>query len=118
MLEVARLDLHFSFFILEVGVLVRGGLMGILGSDRNFSSLEDLVIGVDVDRKLSVVLRLENEVKSVSKDSFLAGFGLSDSGAFDELDADLRALIQLFLMPCVTADSTYCLSSKVETIKP
>ena len=117
-MELARLDLHFSFFILEVGVLVRGGLMGMLGSDRSFSSFEDLVMGVDVNRKFSVVLRLENEVKSASKDSFLAGFGLSDSGALDEFDADLRALIQLFLMPCVTADNTYCLSSKVETIKP
>ena len=61
--------------------------MGTLGSDRNFSSFEDLVIGVDVDRKLSVVLRLENEGKSDSKDSFLAGLGLSDSGVLEVLEA-------------------------------
>ena len=80
--------------------------MGILGSDLSFSSLDDLLIGVDVERKLSVVLRLENEGKSDSKESFLADFGLSDSGVLDEFDADLRAFIQLFLIPCVTADST------------
>ena len=98
--------MHFSFFILEVGVLVRGGLRGTVGSDRNFSSFDDLVMGVDVERKLSVVLRLENEGKSDSKESFRADFGLSDSGVLDEFDADLRAFIQLFLIPCVTADST------------
>ena len=91
--------LHFSFLILEVGVLVRGGLMGILGSDLSFSSLDDLLIGVDVERKLSVVLRLENEAKSDSNVSFLAGLGLSDSGVLDEFEADLRAFIQLFLIP-------------------
>ena len=114
----ARLDLDLSFFILEVGVLLSGGLRGMLGSDLSFSSFDDLVIGVEVERKLSVVLRLENEAKSDSNVSFLACLGLSDSGVLDEFEADLRAFIQLFLIPCVTADNTYCLSSKVETIKP
>ena len=55
---------------------------------------------------------------SPSNVSLLVNFGVSLSGVLLRFEADFRALIQLFLMPWVTAERTYCLSSKVETMKP
>ena len=96
--------------------------MGMVGSDLGLSSDMLRVIeldeeGVDVT-KVSVVFLLDRVTVSptVSYFSFLLGF--SGSGNTERLAAVLSALIQLFLIPWVTADSVYCLSSKVETMKP
>ena len=126
-----RFDLHFSFFILDVGVRVKGGDIGTLdvGSERTFSSFGDLSTGlcslegllvVREDWMLSVVFLLEILIVSPPSNVSLrvSGFGLSLSGVLLKLEADFSASIQLFLMPWVTAERTYCLSSKVETMKP
>ena len=99
-LDPTRLLLPRSFFILEVGVLVRGGDMGAtdgLESARVVVSSEHLDdTGVELVMKLSVVFRRENIGTSRSNFSFL---GVSDSGVLERLEADLRAVIQLFLIP-------------------
>ena len=119
-MDPARLILVFSFFILDVGVLVNGGEIGTLRleSDLSFSSGVLLVIGVDVDMNPSVVFRLEKLEDVNSFLGFVVVEELSSSGVLDKFEAVLSAFIQLFLMPCVTADSTYCRSSSVETMKP
>ena len=67
---------------------------------------------------VSVVFLLDSAVVSPTVSYFSFLLGLSGSGNIERLEAVLSALIQLFLIPWVTADSVYCLSSKVETMKP
>ena len=96
-----------SFFTLEVGVRASGG-------DAGGGS------GLAVPSSSVVVARRQIlDVSTASIVSRRASFGtMSVSGASVKLAAVRRAKIQLFRMPCVTAERTYCRSSRVETMKP